>query len=264
MGGWRWALRQSVAAVAVLVAAGSTPYLYAFWLTGNPVFPLYNAVFHESLAPPERPADPRWIGHFSWKIPFIGTFRSSYYCEAYNGTLGFQYLALVPLALVVTVSRRLWRAGAAFAVGVVAAAALLYSMQYTRYVFPMMSLVLIALSAASPRSRHSEVGHTGRHRRWRSRSWPSTSRCPPEGNGTSPGSRSRRCSRAMPGKPTRTSMRRSGHGTRSSIESRTPASGRPTSVLPMPPTRGHAVLRDGLQSRLSGRDRSGGDGAAAA
>ncbi len=55
-GGWRFALRHTGVAAALVVGVGAWPYAYAWWRTGNPVFPLYNEVFRSSLAPSNVPS----------------------------------------------------------------------------------------------------------------------------------------------------------------------------------------------------------------
>jgi hypothetical protein len=147
-GSVRSVLVQTAIALGTVIGVSFFPYAYAFWRTGNPVFPLYNDIFRSSLAPPIREADPRWIGKFSWRLPYRMTFSTSGYCEVYNGTFGFQYLALMPLALVVAALRRNWIAISAFLIALVSGAAMLYSTQYVRYIFPMMALASIPLAAA--------------------------------------------------------------------------------------------------------------------
>ena len=147
-GSLRSVLVQSAIALGTVIGVSFVPYAYAFWRTGNPVFPFYNDIFRSSLAPSVPESDPRWIGKFSWRLPYQMTFSTSAYGEVYNGTFGFQYLALMPLALVAGAFRRNWIAIAAFLIALVSAVPLLYGMQYVRYIFPMMALASIALAAA--------------------------------------------------------------------------------------------------------------------
>jgi 4-amino-4-deoxy-L-arabinose transferase-like glycosyltransferase len=158
----RFVLAHAGIAVATTTGISFVPYAFAFWRTGNPVFPLYNDIFRSSLAPAVRESDPRWVGKFSWRLPYQMTLSTSAYCEVYNGTFGFQYLVLTPLALAVAVIRRNWTAIAAFLIALVSAVAVLYSTQYVRYIFPSMAVASIVLAAAFQRGE-------GRTWKWLSR-----------------------------------------------------------------------------------------------
>ena len=144
--GSRRATRLAGIAVATAAAVSFVPYAYAVFRTGNPVYPLYASVF--GAGEDETLMDPRWIGHFSWKLPYTMTFITDQYCEVFKGTLGFQYLALLPFGAVLGIMRRRWAVLLALVVAAPSALALLYTMQYVRYVFPMMGIAMICIAGA--------------------------------------------------------------------------------------------------------------------
>ena len=92
--------RVALVAAAFILAAlcGLYPYIHAFLLTGNPVFPYMNDVFHaHDFAPTafvglDRTVPPN---------PYQLTFATQPFADggAGNGSLGFAYLVLFPVAL---------------------------------------------------------------------------------------------------------------------------------------------------------------------
>jgi 4-amino-4-deoxy-L-arabinose transferase-like glycosyltransferase len=135
-------------AAALAVAVSVSAYLYAYVRTGNPVFPLYNGVFHSPYAPAETVLDTRWTGHFSWLLPYKMTFATASYMEGYDGGLGFQYLIFFPAGLAAAVLARTRSALLAAAVATASGLLFLVSVQYARYVFPALALAMIVCAAA--------------------------------------------------------------------------------------------------------------------
>ncbi|WP_038364548.1 hypothetical protein [Bosea sp. UNC402CLCol] len=125
-----------------LVVMGSvalSSYAYAYWITGNPVFPFFNNVFKSPLYPPVQFVDGRWIGRFNLELLYQATFHSDRFLEAYNGAMGFSLAAFLPAALAVVVvgpqGLRLLAlvfAGFIFAIG--------SSTQYLRYFYPTLPI----------------------------------------------------------------------------------------------------------------------------
>ncbi len=124
-------------------AAGAAPYAYAWLRTGNPVFPLLNDIFRSPLWPATRFEDLRWQGHFSWRLLYRMTFDSRSYLEADNGAIGvtLMLLLLPGIAATLLVPRR--TPLVALAVAAVSIAAIAPSVQYIRYLYPVVPLLLI-------------------------------------------------------------------------------------------------------------------------
>lgn len=118
----------------LLAVPASIPYLIAFRVTGNPVFPF--------LAPsPARPSFDYW---------YDLAFRTSRWLESQNGAFGFQYFLLAPLALLLI--RRNWRfrEWSALGIGVISTALIVRAQPNARYLFPAQAFlsVLIAIAMA--------------------------------------------------------------------------------------------------------------------
>lgn len=123
-------------------------YFYAWWFTGNPVMPLFNAVFQSPLYGAVNFRDPLYTGLWHPTLPWRFVFDSKRYMEGWPGAAGFLYvglLGLVPLALWDRERR---------AVALVALASMVLTtiaVQYVRYLHPMLVLAIPALLAAFSR-----------------------------------------------------------------------------------------------------------------
>ncbi len=133
---------------AFLVGAALTGafwYARAWVLTGNPVFPLLNAVFKSSYWPPENTRfDQDFFGMgTSLKDLLLLPWRVTRYPERFvkGGEIGYAYLTLLPFALLAIirghVPRWLW--------GTLAAAGLLwfFGAQYLRYLLPVLPVAAV-------------------------------------------------------------------------------------------------------------------------
>ncbi len=138
-------------AVGMMVPVGAIPYGTAWLITGNPVFPFYNAIFRSDLFPPENFSDGRWRSGLSWRTIYDLTFDSARYLEARDGAAGFVWLAVLPAACLLLVLSRNKRGGVICGLGVGTFVAVFSLASYLRYVFPsqafLMAAVGIGLSA---------------------------------------------------------------------------------------------------------------------
>src|SRR5699024_9919139 len=78
---WRfWATRESIGGVAsglvVLLLLGAIPYVDAWRITGNPVFPFFNEIFQSPLAPVANFKDLRWQSGLTLDMLYTMTFHS--------------------------------------------------------------------------------------------------------------------------------------------------------------------------------------------
>ena len=138
-----WA-RVPIAAVVFFALAGSS-YVLAWRMSGNPLLPLFNDVFRSPLLPPLQLADPRWHAGFGIALPWSMTFETARYLEAWNGAFGFVLIALAGAWLLALVHAR--TRGVALAASALLLLPLL-PMQYARYAFPGLVLLLPALVVA--------------------------------------------------------------------------------------------------------------------
>lgn len=139
--------------IAVLAIVAFNSYLTAWRLTGNPVFPLYNAVFQSPLYELENFEDARWIKGFSLANYWNMFFTTSEYFEAFDFVAGFQYLLLLPLALLA-----FWHLPARRQYLLVLLPMLGFGLvmfantQYWRYLFPVVPLASVLLAALLSRA----------------------------------------------------------------------------------------------------------------
>lgn len=143
-GAWAWP-RWPGALLAFAVVGGSA-YAQAWWLTGNPVLPLFNDVFRSPYFAPLAFDDPRWHAGFGPLLPWRLVFDTSRYLEDGEAALGFA-LVFMAGAWVVALLRRESRAVAvAAALGL---ALTLLPLQYARYALPALAVLLPVLVMAS-------------------------------------------------------------------------------------------------------------------
>jgi hypothetical protein len=140
--------RVRVFAVLLLLAAALPPYAIAYAKTGDPLFPFLNARFHSPLLPPGTDIrDYRFHQRFSWRLPYAMTFRTHDFYEGQNGSLGFQYLVLVPLGIAGLFVTRHRVAVSSAVVALVGGLFVMNSEPNVRYVYAAIPLFLIPVAA---------------------------------------------------------------------------------------------------------------------
>lgn len=138
-----WALQVAATAVAVVVVAGGFQYWYAYAATGNPVFPFYNAIFHSPYTSQDSFFAYGSGEHFGWSLPFLLTFHTELFGLGGPGSIGFQWLMLLPAALLTSLpgagNQRRWFgfAGLWFAVVV------MLPEQFARYLIPALPFLSV-------------------------------------------------------------------------------------------------------------------------
>lgn len=137
-----------VLAVALLVGAGAPPYLEAWQKTGDPFFPFAAASFPSPLLPQGfSQVDERFQEKLSpASLPKL-VFETSRFYEGQNGSFGFQYLLLLPLAALALIALRDRFAAGCGAVALVGAVAVLAAQPNTRYLYPAMALAVLPFAA---------------------------------------------------------------------------------------------------------------------
>lgn len=132
--------------LCLFLVIGLIPYVTAWRLTGNPVFPFYNYIFQSPYY--SNGKDPFGAAVFNqglkWDVLYQATFRSEKYLEAKAGAPGFQWLLLFLPASISLFTGGHRRAIALFVVGVMSIAIAFHSTSYLRYVFPAW-VILIAV-----------------------------------------------------------------------------------------------------------------------
>ena len=141
--------------LAAALVAGSS-YFYAWLITGNPLFPLYNAVFRSAYMPPVNFGDGRWQTGMTLSTLWDITFSTGKFMEAYAGAAGLSLLACVG-AWIVALRSGGWRA-ALIVVALVAASIIFYQVQYLRYIFPALVLLTTVAVVGVGSLRFRRVG----------------------------------------------------------------------------------------------------------
>jgi hypothetical protein len=152
-GGLPWRIAPLAVVLGVLVAGSS--YAYSWALTGNPVLPLFNGVFHSSYYPNANFHDSHWIQKIRWDFPWRLVFHTSDFVEGGDGSVGFGLLALAG-CLVIAIIRRGSRP---LALTALAALVLpLTQLPYIRYAQPSFILLIPCMLCGLPRQRFGCFG----------------------------------------------------------------------------------------------------------
>jgi hypothetical protein len=123
-------------------------YGVAWKLTGNPVFPLYNAIFLSPYYHPINFSDSRWIHGFGLTSYVKAFFHTSEFFESGDYTAGWQYLIMLPIGVLA-----LLRSGAPSGLRIILIPVLGFGLvmfsatQYWRYLFPVMPLAVVLLGS---------------------------------------------------------------------------------------------------------------------
>jgi hypothetical protein len=142
-----WPVRgKLVAAFALALIVAGSSYVYAVIIAGNPFLPLFNAWFQSPYFDAANFDDARWNAGWSPWLPWTLTFRSADYHEGFAGAAGFVLVACAG-AWLLALALRPTRALAVVSLAMLAIT--LLPLQYLRYAFPPMVLVLPALVSAA-------------------------------------------------------------------------------------------------------------------
>jgi hypothetical protein len=134
----------------IFFVVGIYPYCIAYALTKNPVFPFMNAIFKSPYFDSSVSfRDMRWHQSLGITSLYNLTFKTHNFLESRDGVFGFQYLILIPLALL--------SVGTGYPyIGWVSLMALLafvpaifhFTGGYLRYLYPALSFVTILAALA--------------------------------------------------------------------------------------------------------------------
>lgn len=133
-------------ATGLFLIIGLIPYVTAWWVTGNPVFPFFNGVFRSPYYPAVNFESSSIFGKgLTWDVLYRATFESGKYLEASAGASGFQWLLLLaPTAIIMFVIKQS-KGLALLLVGLLVVAAVFHSVSYFRYAFPAWAILAAAM-----------------------------------------------------------------------------------------------------------------------
>ena len=140
----RWDLVSALGlGLFLFLAVGAVPYVTAWHLTGNPVFPFFNQIFQSPFWPAVAFEPPAIFGQgVSWDVLYQVTFHTEKFLESGAGASGFQWLLLFFPALLMLAFSRNRKGLILFILAGLSVGITFNSTAYLRYVFP--SFVLIA------------------------------------------------------------------------------------------------------------------------
>ncbi|MBN9660700.1 MAG: hypothetical protein J0H49_21090 [Acidobacteria bacterium] len=153
--------RHLVLGLPIAALVGGYTYLSAWLRTSNPVFPFFNAVFHSPLYDAQKNfSDARFVTPPSWRMWYDLTFHSSRYIEGLDGSFGFFFFLLVPVALL-GVRRRWPKTGFVLLwVGLAGLELTFAGQSNLRYAYPALPILtlLVGIAISSFRAHTAELG----------------------------------------------------------------------------------------------------------
>jgi hypothetical protein len=144
-------------ALLLLVATAAPTYAIAYRKTHNPVFPFLNRKFPSPFLDHKEEIVTGYHNPVNLRTLYDLTFNTSKYLEASDGSFGFQYLVLAPLALAGLLAVRRRPAVSAAVIGLAAAVLTLRSDSNARYIYATLPLVTVPFAAV--------LGWTAAHQR---------------------------------------------------------------------------------------------------
>ena len=144
-------------AVLLLVAGAAPTYAIAYAKTHNPVFPFLNPRFPSPFLDRSAEIATGYHNPVNWGTLYDITFHTRKYLEGSDGSFGFQYLVLAPLALAALLAIRGRPVVSATVVGLAAAALTLRADSNARYIYAALPIATIPFAAV--------LGWTASHQR---------------------------------------------------------------------------------------------------
>ena len=118
------------------------PYAFAYYIAGNPVFPLFNSLFSAPFFPASDFFNSTYTGNFGFAAFWGLLFETSRFLESSDGVVGVQ-LALLPfflVAIIFSVRRTFYLTVFVWCI-FISGLMLFYSQQYARYIMPSLYLI---------------------------------------------------------------------------------------------------------------------------
>ena len=147
--GKRALIASGVTAAMLFLVVGGIPYVTAWHLTGNPVFPFFSAVFQSPLYPAVNFDGASFFGKgLHWDVLYQATFHTEKFMESRPGGSGFEWILLFcPASLLLLFTGRR-KAVVLLALAGVSIACAFQSVTYLRYVFPEFAWVCAGIGVA--------------------------------------------------------------------------------------------------------------------
>jgi hypothetical protein len=125
-----------ICSAILFVLISCPPYLRAYWITGNPIFPFFNKIFKSPQWVAENFLDTRWNQGFNWDFPYQIVFNAGKFLEGYAGSPGFQWIIFMPIILFSLLIIGNKKLVAIFLLLIITIAVTFNSAAYLRYIYP--------------------------------------------------------------------------------------------------------------------------------
>ena len=126
-----------VKAGVLFLAVGCVPYAVSYIVSGNPVFPFFNAVFESPYYSAVNFENPRFSSEIDWTLLYSMVFSSDGYIQGRLGGAGFQWVTLGLPVLAVLLFRMHRQAILLLAIAVLSLLAVFQFQTQLRYVYPV-------------------------------------------------------------------------------------------------------------------------------
>lgn len=134
-------IRTFILSVVIFLLLASPSYLTALYLTGNPVFPFYNALFKSSQFPDYNfMVSPIHHAAFTYDLIYQAIFNPKSYLTGSVGGAGFQWLILLFPSVIFSIFVKNKRAFALFFLALIGFLIVYSQVSYFRYIFPVYVL----------------------------------------------------------------------------------------------------------------------------
>lgn len=135
--------------LVLFLIIGGIPYITAWFITGNPVFPFFNEHFQAPQYPAINFSAPAiYEKGITWDTIYRMTFGPGRYSEGTRGSSGFQWLLLLLPVIVLFITRWHRKGLALVIVGILAVVFTFQQTAYLRYVFPSFVILSAAIGLA--------------------------------------------------------------------------------------------------------------------
>lgn len=129
--------------ILILLAIGLIPYINAFLISGNPVFPFYNGIFKSIYYIPSNFDNPLFKSGISYRTLYDITFNSGKFLESGPGASGFTLIFILIPSIVFLILKKNKNALLLGLCGLLMFILIFQFQSYLRYVFPVYAIFFI-------------------------------------------------------------------------------------------------------------------------
>lgn len=140
-------VRDVLFALGLFLLMAGYPYVHAWLITGNPVFPFFNSHFRSPLYPPQDFNNVLYQTPLGWRTLYDINFSPNRFMESTVGGGGFHWV-LLPVAMAVALLKRNTRLLLLVASITLCLWLVFRSQSYLRYAFPALPWLAVASAVA--------------------------------------------------------------------------------------------------------------------